>query len=102
MTSIRGKVRAATTNNHASLPLEVVVSRLNPVLRGWGAYFQHGNSSAKFATIDCYVNQRLAMLASHKHGLRGWNWTTRFNNAWATSLGAYRLSGKVTYEPVHA
>jgi RNA-directed DNA polymerase len=102
MTSIRGKVRAATTNNHASLPLEVVVSRLNPVLRGWGAYFRHGNSSAKFATIDCYVNQRLAMLASHKHGLRGWNWTTRFNNAWATSLGAYRLSGKVTYEPVHA
>ena len=26
-------------------PMEAVVDRLNPVLRGWGAYFRHGNSS---------------------------------------------------------
>lgn len=72
--------------------LEAVADRLNPVLRGWGAYFRHGNSSDKFTTIDSYVNQRLAQLASHKHGLRGWNWSTRFNYRWANSLGIYRLS----------
>ena len=30
-------------------------------------------------SIDGYVNERLAILASDKHGLRGRNWVTRFN-----------------------
>jgi hypothetical protein len=33
----------------------------------------------KFATIDRYVNERLAIFASTKHGLRGRNWATRFS-----------------------
>ncbi|MDP9388210.1 MAG: hypothetical protein M3Q48_09960 [Actinomycetota bacterium] len=102
MNSIRGKVRALTSHNFASLPLEVVVDRLNPVLRGWGAYFRRGNSSDPFAAIDSYVNQRLAMLASHKHGLRGWNWTTRFTHQWATNLGVHRLTGTVAWGSAHA
>ena len=102
MTSIRAKVRARTTPSHASLSLEAVVERLNPVLRGWGAYFRFGNSSRKFAVVDCYVNQRLAQLASTKHGLRGWNWRTRFTHGWANNLGIYRLSGTVRYWSAHA
>src|SRR5262249_13550982 len=49
MTSIRGKVHALTGRNHTALPLELVVERLNPILRGWGQYFRYGNSSRKFA-----------------------------------------------------
>ena len=30
-----------------------------------------------------------------EHGLRGWNWTTRFTHEWTSSLGVYRLSGTV-------
>ena len=62
---------------------------------GLGAYFRYGNSAGKFDAIDTYVNQRLAILASTKHGLRGWNWTTRFTHEWTSSLGVYRLSGTV-------
>ena len=79
MASIRGKVRERTDRSLATLPVAHVVEDLNPVLRGWGAYFRYGNSARKFAAIDSYVHERLAMLASTKHGLRGWNWTTRFN-----------------------
>ena len=50
---------------------------------------------AKFAQIDGYVNERLAILASAKHGLKGRNWTTRFNYEWVDQLGVYRLSGTV-------
>ena len=102
MASIRAKVRDKTSRRYASLPLAAVVERLNPVLRGWGAFFRYGNSSRKFAAVDCYVNQRLAQLASAKHGLRGWNWSTRFNHGWANSLGIYRLSGTVRYWSAHA
>jgi group II intron reverse transcriptase/maturase len=78
MASIRGKIRERTDRRYARLPLEQVVADLNPVLRGWGTYFRYGNSAAKFSQIDGYVNERLAILASAKHGLTGRNWVTRF------------------------
>ena len=95
MASIRGKIRDRTDRRYARLPLEWAVEDLNPVLRGWGNYFRYGNSAAKFATIDGYVNERLAILASAKHGLTGRNWVTRFNHEWVTQLGVYRLTGTV-------
>jgi len=102
MASIRAKVRERTNRRHASRDLEMVVARLNPVLRGWGNYFRYGNSSAKFTAIDSYVHQRLARLASVKHGKSGLNWTTTFTYQWFTSLGVYRLGGTVRYWSPHA
>jgi RNA-directed DNA polymerase len=60
-----------------------------------GQLLRYGNSARKFAQIDSYVNERLAILASAKHGLQGRNWVTRFNYQWATRLGIYRLTGTV-------
>ena len=95
MASIRGKIRARTDRRYASLPLEWAVEDLNRVLRGWGNYFRYGNSGRKFSQIDGYVNERLAILASAKHGLQGRNWTTRFTYEWVSQLGIYRLDGTV-------
>jgi hypothetical protein len=47
------------------------------------------------APIDHYVNKRLALLASAKHGLQGRNWVVRFHHDWANQLGVYRLKGTV-------
>lgn len=102
MASIRAKVKQRTARRFASLPLEAVVESLNPVLRGWGAYFRYGNSSQKFSAIDSYVHLRMATLASTKHGLHGRNWATRFTYGWMTDLGVYRLSGKVRYRATSA
>jgi hypothetical protein len=60
-----------------------------------GELFRYGNSGLKFDAIDSYVNERLAILASAKHGLKGRNWATRFNYEWCTKLGVYRLTGRV-------
>jgi RNA-directed DNA polymerase len=102
MASIRGKVRALTSPSRVGADLRVVVDDLNPVLRGWGAYFRQGNSSAKFGAIDSYVHERMARLASRKHGLRGINWLDRFTWAWLGDLGIYRLTGTVRYPTAHA
>jgi len=83
--------------------LKVIVEwYLNPVLRGWAAYFRIGNSTRKFAHIDNYVRLRLARLASVKHGLSGINWGGRFDLDWVRSLGVYELVGSVRYRPAHA
>jgi RNA-directed DNA polymerase len=95
MAQIRAKVRERTDRSRARLPLEWAVENVNHAVRGWGNYFRYGNSAAKFSAIDGYVNERLAILASAKHGLQGRNWVTRFNYEWATRLGVYRLTGTV-------
>ncbi len=102
MASIRGKIRERTDRRFASLPLEDAVEIVNHVVRGWGNYFRHGNSAAKFSAIDSYVHERLAILASTKHGLKGRNWDTRFDYEWCTQLGVHRLTGRVRYTSAYA
>ena len=103
MASIRAKIRDRTSRHLASRELRHVVAELNVVLRGCGAYFRYGNSNRKFALIDSYVHLRLSKLASVKYATRGRLQATRFNYAWLTELGIYRLSGSVKrWTPVHA
>ena len=102
MASIRAKVRERTAPSRVGWDLRAVVEDLNPVLRGWGAYFRQGNSTAKFGAVDSYVHERMARLASRKHGLHGVNWLDRFTWTWLGDLGIYRLTGTVRYPAVHA
>ena len=95
MASIKAKIRDRTDRSFARLPLEYAVENVNHVVRGWSNYFRYGNSADKFDEIDGYVRERLAILASAKHGLQGRNWASRFNYQWTTQLGVYRLSGTV-------
>jgi len=57
-------------------------AKLNRSLRGWAAYFRHGNSARKFDEIDRYVHERLAIWASAKHRRHGRNWQHRHTAAW--------------------
>ena len=103
MNAIRAKVREATDRRFVGHSLAWIVGNLNRVLRGWGAYFCYGNAARKFADIDSYVHERLAIFASIKHGLRYHrNWSRRFSWAWLRGLGVYRLSGRVRSGAAHA
>ena len=95
MASVRAKVRDRTDRRFASRDLHAVIADLNPVLRGWGAYFRYGNSNRKFAAIDSYVHERMAKLASVKYATRYRLTASRFNYGWLTGLGVYRLTGSV-------
>ena len=52
--------------------------------------------------VNCYVHERMAILASNKYGLSGRNWVIRFNYGWFTSLGVYRMAGTVHYGSAQA
>ncbi|MFB6783217.1 group II intron reverse transcriptase/maturase [Streptomyces sp. NPDC056352] len=99
---LRDKIRAATGRRHVGRSLSAVVADLNPVLRGWAAYFRNGNSAGKFSTIDSYVHERLAIFDNRKRGIPGRRWGKRHDGAWFARLGAFRLSGNVRRVAVHA
>ena len=102
MRQVRAKVREATSRRDVGRAVEWVVADLNHVLRGWGAYFRYGNSARKFAQIDNYVHERLAIFASIKHGRHGRNWQRHYTWTWASRLGTYRLSRTTRNGTAHA
>jgi len=102
MARIRERIRELTDRRYAAAPTDWVVERLNQTLRGWGAYFRWGNSNKKFNAIDSYVHFRLAKLTSVKHSQRGRGWGRRYDYAWLSGLGIYRLTGTVRYRQTHA
>ena len=101
MTRILARIRALTDRRRwAGLrDIRQVIEVLNPVLRGWGAYFRTGNASWKFQQVDRYVNQRLVRLLPRARGwrrrpfeLREWT-PARF----VEEFGLHRLVGTIRY-----
>ncbi len=102
MNVIRERIRSATDRRAVGRPVASVAVDVSRVLRQWGQYFRWGNSARAFHHIDNYAHERLAILSSRKHGLRGRNWR-RHDRQWFERLEVYRLTGTVRYgTPAHA
>lgn len=56
---VKDAVRVITCRKSAYEGLEQKVEKLNPLIRGWRNYFQHGNSTKRFKQLDEYVWMRL-------------------------------------------
>ena len=98
MQRIRQRVKACTLRSGCHRDLRDTIAQLNPVLRGWSAYFRTGNAGVKFGQVDDYVNWRLTRLVIKRHGrqLRAGQadqWSGDFFHA----LGLHRLRGTIRY-----
>ena len=98
MKRIRQKVRDRTQRGRCHADLREVISNLNPILRGWGAYFGTGNASSSFVQIDRYVADRLRSLRIKRAGRHR---DARIMSTWTRdyfeSLGLYRLRGTIRF-----
>lgn len=69
--SVMGRVRALTNRvKHASL--EQLLKQLNPLLRGWCAYFRHGVSKATFGYLDTFAWRRVTAWLRKRHPRITW------------------------------
>ena len=98
MQRIRQRVKALTPRAGCHRDLRDIIAQLNPVLRGWGAYFRTGNAAVKFGQVDAYVAWRLRRLlvsrgGRHLRPLSAVRWTEDFFHA----LGLHRLRGTIRY-----
>jgi group II intron reverse transcriptase/maturase len=95
---VQQRVKALTPRGVCHRALRATIAQLNPVLRGWGAYFRTGNAAIKFGQVDDYVYWRLKRLLLKRHGrqLRAGQadrWTSDYFHA----LGLHRLRGTIRY-----
>jgi group II intron reverse transcriptase/maturase len=98
MQRVRQRVKALTSRNVCHQDLRTTIAQLNPVLRGWGAYFRTGNAAEKFGQVDDYVNWRLKRLLLKRHGrqLRPGQ-AARWTGDYFHALGLHRLRGTIRY-----
>jgi len=69
--AVTGKVKARCRQN-LNLPLETLLRQLNPVLRGWTAYFRPGVSSIAFGYLRAFTWRQVVRWLRRKH--RGITW----------------------------
>jgi RNA-directed DNA polymerase len=102
MKRVRQRVKDLTHRGRCHHDLRVVISDLNPVLRGWGEYFRTGNATPCFNKLDSYVWRRLLNLRLERKGrhLRPGE-VKRWSRDSFHALGLHRLLGTVRY-PVTA
>lgn len=99
MKRLRDKVKARTGRDRVGISdVRELIAELNPILRGWGAYFRTGNAADRFVQIDRYVAWRLKRLLIKRKGrnLRAGEadaWTAD----WFVGLGLHRLRGTIRY-----
>ena len=85
-------------NRNGIKDVRVLISDLNPILRGWGNYFRTGTAARKFNQLDSYVWRRLSGFLVKRQGrnLRPGEvtiWTREF--FW--QHGLHRLWGTIRY-----
>jgi RNA-directed DNA polymerase len=98
MKRIRQKVRDATPRGRCHADLRAVIAVLNPILRGWGAYFGTGNAARSFNQIDSYVYERLLGLRIKRAGRQlVAGAVEKWDRDYFISLGLHRLRGTVQY-----
>jgi RNA-directed DNA polymerase len=74
LAAVKRTVKTLTGRSTTSLSLPVLLSRLNPALRGWTNYFRHGVSKATFAYLARYTRDRVIRWLRRKHRHARWKW----------------------------
>jgi RNA-directed DNA polymerase len=76
LAAVKAKVKAITRSGpHQTLGQ--LLHRVNPVLRGWCAYFRGGVSGRTFSYLRAYTWRRVLCWLRRKHPKANWRWLKR-------------------------
>jgi RNA-directed DNA polymerase len=91
---LKDAIRPKTQRN-AGDSLSRIVQRINPILRGWFAYFQHSTYPQVYRTLDGWIRRRLRSILRKRRGGRGLGRGAdhhRWPNRFFTAHGLYSLA----------
>lgn len=91
MKSIRNRIRELT-NYQTPEKVKVMVSKLNPVLRGWANYFMEGNSSRWFDKLRYYTGNKVRRFIQKRKQRAGFRYRAYTDRYLYKELGLYYLT----------
>jgi group II intron reverse transcriptase/maturase len=98
MKRIQSRVHELTrVRGNGAKNVNEVISKLNPVLRGWGNYFRSGNAGREFNELDDYVNRRIIRWMVRRGGQRDRVRPSLWPSERLHEIGLHRLRGRVSY-----
>jgi RNA-directed DNA polymerase len=62
---------------HRGAPQRALISRLNPIIRGWANYYRMGTAKAVYSAMDKYVHDELMRWARWRHSDKTPGWCRR-------------------------
>jgi RNA-directed DNA polymerase len=71
----------AIFRQHVSWPVEKVIAKINPILRGWVNYFRVGHSSHCFGVVKRWVEKKVRQHLMRARGRKGFGWK-RWSSEW--------------------
>jgi RNA-directed DNA polymerase len=74
---------------HVSWPVEVVIAKINPILRGWVNYFRVGHSSSCFSKVKQWVEMKIRKHLKRARGRNGFPWKRRSSEWLYEGLGLF-------------
>ncbi len=67
LASVKAQVKTTASQRTTNQSLDVLIHRLNPVLRGWTNYHRHGAAAKTFSYLGAYTWRRVWLWLRSKH-----------------------------------
>jgi RNA-directed DNA polymerase len=96
LASIKRKVKALTSRSTTNLALHQLLRALNPVLRGWAAYYRFAAAKRTFAYLGYYAWWRVIRWLRKKHPKMTWK---QLKRRYGPLPGQPQEKGMVLYNP---
>ncbi len=89
---IKEKIRVVCKGGK-SLSQEALISKLNPIIRGWANYYRHGVSKEIYGSVDNYTWKCIWNWCTSRHNNKGKIWVKNkyFDNKWVFQTGKHEL-----------
>jgi group II intron reverse transcriptase/maturase len=91
LAEIKAEIKALTCRRTLHLPKEVVIKKLNEVVRGWAGYFYYGNCSRDLSTIKGFLDERVRIYLRRKHAKKSRGYKAYSYRYLYETLGLYKI-----------
>ncbi len=91
LAEIKAEIKALTCRKTLHLPKEVVIKKLNEVVRGWTGYFYYKNCSRDLSTIKRFLDERVRIYLRRKHAKKSRGYKAYPYQYLYETLGLYKI-----------
>jgi RNA-directed DNA polymerase len=91
MKHIRFEIRQLTTERFSATPTEIVIRRVNEVVRGWVGYFYYGNCTSAMSALRYYLSYRMRIYIRRKHHYHSLGYRAFPDKYYHEVLGLYKV-----------